>query len=106
LNVIAVNIVQIKRTTNIIVLTIKPKANHMGSLKKIVERKLEVALENKVYLETYYHHKLGYVQIDETLVKLKGHELHIAKSTLTENQELFNINLKTKDNPQTIKVNA
>jgi hypothetical protein len=58
-NVIIVNTVQIERTTNTIDIIIKTKANHIGSLETIVERKLEVALENKVYLETYYHHKLG-----------------------------------------------
>jgi hypothetical protein len=30
------------------------------------DNKLEVGLEDKVYLETYYHHTLGQVQIDET----------------------------------------
>jgi hypothetical protein len=58
-NVIVVNTIQIERTTNIIVLIVKTEANHIGSLKTIVEKKLEVALENKVYIETYYQHKLS-----------------------------------------------
>jgi hypothetical protein len=58
-NVIVLNTIQIERTTNIINLIVKIEANHIGSLETIVERKLEVALENKVYLETYYHQKLG-----------------------------------------------
>ncbi len=105
-NVIVVNTIQIERTTNIIVLIVKTEANHIGSLKTIVEKKLEVALENKVYIETYYQHKLSQVQIDETLVKVKVQELQIAKWTLTKNQQLLKINLGIKDNPQTIKNNA
>jgi len=58
-NVIVLNTIQIERTTNIIDLIVKIEANHIGSLETIVERKLEVVLENKVYLETCYHHKLG-----------------------------------------------
>jgi hypothetical protein len=46
---------------NIITLTQKEK-NHIEPL---------VALENKVYLETYYHCKLGNIIIGETTIKIK-----------------------------------
>jgi hypothetical protein len=47
------------------------------STKKIASKKyeLKVALEDKVYLKTYYSHKLGSVVMDETLAKIKAHEL-------------------------------
>jgi hypothetical protein len=35
----------------------------------------EVVLEDKVYLEMYYKHQLGCVEVDETLAKIKTQEL-------------------------------
>jgi hypothetical protein len=36
---------------------------------------LEVTLEDKVYLEMYYKHQPRSVVVDETLAKIKAHEL-------------------------------
>ncbi len=36
---------------------------------------LEVALKDKVYLETYYKHQLWTLVVDETLSKIKAQEL-------------------------------
>jgi len=33
--------------------------------------KLKVSLEDKVYLETYYHHGHDDIQVDETLAKIQ-----------------------------------
>jgi hypothetical protein len=33
--------------------------------------RLEVSLENKVYLETYYHHSHDDIQMDEKLAKIQ-----------------------------------
>ncbi len=53
--------------------------------KKIVGNRYEpkVALEDKVYSKTYYTHQLGIVAVDETLEKIKAHELHIVGWMLT-----------------------
>ncbi len=47
--------------------------------KKIVSNRYEPkgALEDKVYLETYYNHQPGSVEVDETLQKIKTQELQI-----------------------------
>ncbi len=37
--------------------------------------RLSVSLENKVYLETYYHHCQDDIQVDETLAKIQVHSL-------------------------------
>jgi hypothetical protein len=36
---------------------------------------LEVAMEDKVYLETYYNHQPRNITMDETPTKIKAHEL-------------------------------
>jgi hypothetical protein len=59
-----------------------------------------------VYLETYYLHRLGDVYIDETLTKMKVHELQIASWTLTKDQQLMKLFLGTENTAQYIKVNA
>jgi hypothetical protein len=33
--------------------------------------KLEVSLEDKIYLETYYHHIEDDIEVDETLAKIQ-----------------------------------
>ncbi len=47
--------------------------------KKIDNNKYEpkIVLEDKVYLNMYYNHQLGNVTVDETLAKIKEHELEI-----------------------------
>jgi hypothetical protein len=49
-------------------------------ISKVVEKpflikKHDVNLKDKVYLETYYHHTLGQVQVDETPMKVQVQEL-------------------------------
>jgi hypothetical protein len=43
-------------------------------------------LKDKVYLEMYYSHQQGSIVADETLAKIKAHELQIIGWTLSENQ--------------------
>ncbi len=44
--------------------------------KKISNKyELEVVLEDKVYIETYYSHQPRNVAMDETPTKIKAHEL-------------------------------
>jgi len=54
--------------------------------KKIDNNKYEpkIVLEDKVYLNMYYNHQLGNVTADETLAKIKEHELEIVGWTLTK----------------------
>jgi hypothetical protein len=54
--------------------------------KKIDNNKYEpkIVLEDKVYLKIYYSHQLGNVTMDETLAKIKEHELEIVGWTLTK----------------------
>ncbi len=56
--------------------------------KKIANNKYEpkVALEDKVYLEMYYNHQPRNVVVDETLAKIKAHELQIIGWMLTKDQ--------------------
>jgi hypothetical protein len=37
--------------------------------------KLKTSLENKVYLETYYHHSQVDIEVDETLAKIQVQNL-------------------------------
>jgi hypothetical protein len=48
--------------------------------------KPEVSLEDKVYLETYYHHSKDDIQVDETLAKIQALNLQIVSWTLTKEQ--------------------
>ncbi len=63
--------------------------------KKIPSNKYEpqVALEDKVYRETYYRHQPRSVTMDETLVKIKAQDLQIPRWMLTKNQQLMKLNL-------------
>jgi hypothetical protein len=56
--------------------------------KKILGNKYEweVALEDKVCLETYYKHQPGSVIMDETLANIKAQGLQIAGWMLIEDQ--------------------
>jgi hypothetical protein len=44
---------------------------HKVSFDKVINKKLEVALEDKVYPQTYYHHIQNQIHIDETPTKVK-----------------------------------
>jgi hypothetical protein len=68
--------------------------------------KPKVALEDKVYLKTYYKHQLGNVAVDETLTKIKARDLQIAGWTLTEYQQLMKLNLGIDAKPYMVKINA
>jgi hypothetical protein len=59
-----------------------------------------------VYLKTYYRNQLGSVAVDETLAKIKAHELQIARWMLTEDQQLTKLNLGTNAKPQMVKIYA
>ncbi len=55
--------------------------------KKINDRyEPNVALDDTVYLETYYSHQLGSVAIDKNPTKMKAQELHIIGWTLIKTQ--------------------
>ncbi len=45
----------------------------MASTTKTIEFnvRLEISLEDKVYLETYYHHNQADIEVDETLAKIQ-----------------------------------
>jgi hypothetical protein len=47
----------------------------------------------------YYNHQLGNVAMDETLAKIKAHELQIARWMLTKNQQLMKLHLGTNVQP-------
>jgi hypothetical protein len=49
--------------------------------------RLEVSWEDKVYLETYYHHNPSDdIQVDETLIKIWVQNFQITSWTLTKEQ--------------------
>jgi hypothetical protein len=56
-------------------------------------------LEDKVYLETYYHHSQDDIQVNETPTKIQIQNLHITGWILTKEQQLVKLNLSTKANP-------
>jgi hypothetical protein len=66
----------------------------------------EVALEDEMYLETYYKHQPGNVVVDETLANIKAHGLQIVGWTLIEDQQLMRLNLGTNAKPLMVKINA
>jgi len=76
--------IQSVKSTNVEIMDIDVKTSifKQGSgvhntKKKILGNKYEpkVALEDKVYLKTYYRHQPGSVIVDETQTKIKAHEL-------------------------------
>ncbi len=67
---------------------------------------LEVALEDKVYPETYYNHQPNNVVVDETPAKIKAQELQIVGWMLPKSQQLMKFNLRTNVEPQLVKMNA
>jgi glutamine cyclotransferase len=86
----------------------KQKFEVQSIKKKIADNRYEpkIALEDKVYLKTYYSHQLGNVVVDETLAKIKAHELQIVGWMLTEDQQLMKFNLGINAKPQMGKINA
>jgi len=56
---IVVNIIQIERTTYIANSSVKIKVNHIVAFEIVIDKELEVILEDKVYPKTYYNHRLG-----------------------------------------------
>ncbi len=54
---------------------LKLEVNRKVFPKIVVDQELEVALENNVYLETYYHHTIGQIRIDKTPANIKVQEL-------------------------------
>lgn len=65
-----VNIIQIERTIETINAKAKPSCNFKSSVETIFDKKHEINLKDKVYPKTYYHHTLGQIQVDETLMKV------------------------------------
>ncbi len=65
--------------------------------------RLEVSLEDKVYLETYYHHSQDDTQVDETPMKIHVENFQIASWILIEKQQFVKLNLGIEANPQYIK---
>ncbi len=63
-------------------------------------------MEDKVYPKTYYSHQPRSVTTDETLAKIKAHELQIVRWTLTEDQQLMKFNLGIDAEPQLVKINV
>jgi hypothetical protein len=60
--------------------------------------KLKISLEEKVYLETYYHHSQTNMEMNETPTKIQVHNLQITRWTLIKEQ-LVKLNLGTEANP-------
>jgi hypothetical protein len=59
----------------------------------------KVSLEDKVYVETYYHYNQDDIQVDETPTNIQVQNLQIAGYALIEEQQLVKLNLGTKANP-------
>ncbi len=66
----------------------------------------KVALEDKVYPETYYRHQPWSVIVDKTLANIKAHGLQIVGWSLTKEQQLMKLNLGIDVKPQLVKINA
>jgi hypothetical protein len=71
LETIVVSIIQTEKNTKTIDAKAKPSCNFKSSAKIVLDNKLEVDLEDKVYLETNYHHTPSQVQINETPMKIR-----------------------------------
>jgi hypothetical protein len=61
LETMVANIIQIKRTTKTTYCKGKPFYNLKSSTKNVLNKKPKFSLEDKVYLETYYHHTSGQI---------------------------------------------
>jgi hypothetical protein len=57
---------------------LKQETSHQGTIKVVISTtnttkfhvRLEISLEDKVYLETYYHHSQADIEVDETMAKV------------------------------------
>ncbi len=58
-SLVVINIIQIEKTieTSYFNIVLNIEINHIVILQTLVNKELEVALENKMYLETFYQHK-------------------------------------------------
>jgi len=92
------------KTTNVEIMDTNVRTNNskLNSRLEITKLKttnnkyeLEVALEDKVYHETYYNHQLRNVAMDEIPTKIKAHESQIVGWMLIEDQQLMKLNLRT-----------
>ncbi len=92
------------KTTNVEIMDTNVRTNNskLNSRVEITKLKttnnkyeLEVALEDKVYHETYYNHQLRNVAMDEIPTKIKAHESQIVGWMLIEDQQLMKLNLRT-----------
>ncbi len=63
--------IQTKKYIETIDAIAEPSCNSINNVGTVLDNKLEVSLEDKVYPKTYYHHMLGRVQIDETPTKIR-----------------------------------
>ncbi len=59
-----------------------------------------------MYLKTYYNHQPKSVAMDETLAKIKAHELQIVGWMLIKDQQLMKFNLGIDVKPHMVKINA
>jgi hypothetical protein len=60
--------------------------------------KPKTSLEDKVYLEIYYHHNQANIEVDETPTKIQVQNLQIANWTLTK-EHFVKLNLGIEANP-------
>lgn len=89
LETIVTNIMWPKRTTKIVDSKTFSQFQKQCRNHDTFDKKPKVSLEGKVYLETYYRHMLGQVQINKTPAKVQIQELQIMGWTLTEKQQLL-----------------
>ncbi len=103
------------KTTNVEIMDTSDKTSNskLKSRVQIIEQKkisnkyeLEVALKDKVHLETYYNHQLENVIMDKTPTKIKVEELQIARWMLIEDQQLMKLNLGIDAKPHLVNINA
>jgi hypothetical protein len=77
ISLIITNTIQNERITNTSYfgVVLKLDVNHKVLLKTVIDQELKVALEDNVYLEIYYHHRVGQIWINKTPTKIKVQEL-------------------------------
>jgi hypothetical protein len=69
-SVFVINTISIEKAICIPNFAIELTLTYKGSI-KISDNEPEVALEDTMYLETYYHHKPNQVKIDDSPTKVK-----------------------------------
>jgi hypothetical protein len=107
--------IQYVKTTNVEIMdtnvktTILEQEFEVQSIEnKIVGNKYEpkVALEDKVYPDTYYSPQPRSFVVDENLGKIKVQKLEIVGWMLTKDQQLMKLNLGIDAKPHMVKINA